>query len=59
MKVLTREHYRDRYAGLRDMKREKEEAKRWERFLVDRAEFDAEMENMLDVYDYMMRNERD
>jgi len=57
MKMQTREHYRDRMADLRDQKRAREEAKRWERFLMDRAEFDEEI--FSDVYDYMMRNERD
>jgi hypothetical protein len=56
MKKLNREHYRDRYAALRGMKHEREESKRWERFLMDRAEFDEHLERTLDVYEEMMQN---
>jgi hypothetical protein len=56
MKMMNREHYRDRYAALRDTKREREEAKRWERFLMDRTEFDAEMQEQLDTYEFMMQS---
>jgi hypothetical protein len=56
MKMMNREHYRDRYAALRDMKRDREEAKRWERFLMDRTEFDAEMQQQLDTYEFMMQS---
>lgn len=54
--IYTREHYRNHYAGLRDLKREREQAKRWERFLIDRTEFDAEMQQQLDTYEFMMQS---
>jgi hypothetical protein len=41
---------------LRDLKREREQTKRWERFLLDRAEFDAEMQQQLDTYEFMMQS---
>jgi len=56
MRILTREHFKVRMEGLRDMKREREAEKRWERFLLDRAEFDANVEKTFDTYEFMMRN---
>jgi len=56
MKRITREHYRNHYAAMRDVKRELEEAKRWEKFLIDRAEFDEELERTLDSFEFMMQN---
>ena len=55
-KRMTREHYRDRYAAMRDVKRELEEAKRWEKFLIDRAQFDEELARTMDVFEVMMLN---
>jgi hypothetical protein len=54
--MQTREFYAKRFAGLREMKKEREESKRWERFLVDRAQFDEELERTLDVWELMMQN---
>jgi len=56
MRILTREHFKIRMEGLRDAKREREAEKRWERFLLDRAEFDANVEKTFDTYEFMMRN---
>ena len=56
MRMQTREFYAKRFAGLREMKKEREESKRWERFLVDRAQFDEELERTLDVWELMMQN---
>ena len=56
MKKMNREHYRQRYASLREMKHEREESKRWERFLMERTEFDEELERTLDVFEEMMQN---
>jgi hypothetical protein len=50
------DHYKKRFAALREMKREREESKRWERFLTDRALFDEGLEHTLDVYELMQRN---
>jgi hypothetical protein len=58
MKMMKREHYKLRYEDLRTAKRVKEEEKRWERFLIDRAEFDENVEKTFDTYEFMMRNER-
>jgi len=54
MRIQTREHYRNRFADMRDIKRQKEEATRWNRFLKDRTEFDEELANRLDTYEFMM-----
>jgi hypothetical protein len=54
-KMMTREHYAKRFEGLRQTKRDREEAKRWNRFLIDRAEFDELLELELDVYELMMK----
>jgi hypothetical protein len=54
MKVMQREHYAKRFEQLREIKREKEEANRWNRFLIDRAEFDEALANSLDTYEFMM-----
>jgi hypothetical protein len=59
MKMQTREFHAKRFAGLREMKREREESKRWERFLVDRAEFDEHLKRTLDVWEEMMKNAGD
>ena len=58
MKMMKREHYKLRYEDLRTAKRVKEEEKRWEKFLIDRAEFDENVEKTFDTYEFMMRNER-
>ena len=58
MKMMKREHYKLRYEDLRTAKRVKEEEKRWERFLIDRAEFDENVGKTFDTYEFMMRNER-
>ena len=54
MRIQTREHYAKRFEQLREIKREKEEQNRWNRFLKDRAEFDEELANRLDTYEFMM-----
>lgn len=54
MRIQTREHYAKKLEGLRATKREKEEQNRWNRFLRDRAEFDEELANRLDTYEFMM-----
>jgi hypothetical protein len=54
-KMTTREHYAMRFAQLRSIKQEKEEANRWNRFLKDRAEFDDELARTLDVFEIMMQ----
>jgi len=53
-KMQTREHFAKRFEGLRQTKRDREEAKRWEKFLRDRAEFDEELERSLDTFELMM-----
>ena len=58
MKMMKREHYKLRYEDLRTAKRVKEEERRWEKFLIDRAEFDENVEKTFDTYEFMMRNER-
>jgi phage/plasmid-associated DNA primase len=55
-KMTTREHYAMRFAQLRSIKQEKEEATRWQRFLKDRTEFDEELANRLDAYEFMMKS---
>lgn len=40
----------------REIKRQKEEEKRWERFLLDREAFDDAVEAILDSYEFMMLN---
>lgn len=58
MKMQTREYLKKRFEHLRERKREHEETQRWEKFLINRAEFDEAMERELDVYELMMKNER-
>ena len=53
-KMTTREHYAMRFAQLRSIKQEKDEANRWQKFLKNRAEFDEELANRLDTYEFMM-----
>jgi hypothetical protein len=58
MKMQTREYLKSRFEHMREIKREREETRRWENFLIDRAEFDEAMEREMDVYELMMKNER-
>jgi hypothetical protein len=52
-KMEQRIHFRAAYE-IFSTKREREAKKRWNRFLLDRAEFDEELAKRLDTYEFMM-----
>ena len=56
-KFYTKEEFKARMKLLVRAKREREEAKRWEAFLLSREAFNEEVEHTLDVWELMKRNQ--